>query len=158
MNSTRIFLGVLGLTLAAGCGKKIAEGPDFTLPIPSGFHAETAPGALLTLVHPGSRANLVITVVPPSTEAFNASNPALCTALGQSVAKQLSAKSMGSAIVDGPTGKTCRYEFLSVEGRRVSGTVIQGPRSTYVATCNSKMDDAATPIACTNAINAWKFR
>jgi hypothetical protein len=65
---------------------------------------------------------------------------------------------MGSAIVDGPTGKTCRYEFMSVEGRRVSGTVIQGPKSTYVATCNSKMDDPATPVACTTAINAWKFR
>ena len=158
MKSTRALLGVLVLTLAADCGKKIAEGPDFTLPIPSGFHLETAPGALITLVHPGSRANLVITLVSPSTEAFNAASPAACSQLGQAVAKQLSAKPMGAAIVEGPMGKTCRYEFKSVEGSHVSGTVVQGPKTTYVATCSSKMDDTTTPVACTTAINGWKSR
>jgi hypothetical protein len=158
MNSTRIGLGVLALTLAAGCGKKIAEGPDFTLPIPSGFHVEATPGVLLALVHRGSRANLVVTAVAPGTEAFTASTPALCTLLGQTVATQLSAKPMGSAIVDGPTGKTCRYELKSVEGLHVSGTVVVGPKSTYIATCTSKMDDVATPVACSAAIGGWKFR
>jgi len=36
--------------------------------------------------------------------------------------------------------------------------IVQGPKSSYVATCTSKMDDTTTPVACMTAINGWKSR
>ncbi len=65
---------------------------------------------------------------------------------------------MGSTVIDGPRGKTCRYELESVVRSRVSGTVIRNPKNTYVATCTSKMGDAMTPLVCATAINDWKPR
>jgi hypothetical protein len=137
------------------------HGKDYTIPVPKGYDLMTSaelPKEALALAYDDRRAGFrpSIVITPNPTMAIDAADAEHCAQVAKAMAAQTRTRVDGTAIVDGPTGKTCQMDVAG-DKQSARGTIVKGSKSSWVVTCNHAPDDEATLEDCKAVLAGWKF-
>ncbi len=144
-------------------------GKSFTLPVPDGYGDVTVQLKKMRpdvkdvvaiashTTHGGARANIVI-VPTNNNDDLDLADPKQCALGAQDMLQQhKGGKSKSSAIVDGPTGKTCQISILADSGIVTVFTVLRGPKDSWMMTCTFGEGDADAWKVCQATVTQVKF-
>ncbi len=152
---------------SAGCNPKVAKGDGYSIPIPAGWkisHGDVQLPPHALALRQKNRANkdfmiasVVFVPVTPTTPPFDPTSVSMCKQVGEAEAKPGSVTVQSTAIIDGPTGKTCQTDLLTSAGKQASlATFVKLPASMWVVTCNRDPRDQEAAKACEEVLQGIK--
>ena len=164
----------VALTLALGAAAPLeaqelprVHGPGYSVPIPSGFHADSGSGdaamALwlrggVTLIQDSSALDpAYIRVAPMGPDAGPLNKPKECSRTGADLAADLDGELAGAGIVETPVGRGCQVLVIERAAARARlATLIVDKATAFVATCVYEVMDAGPPAWCRTVIDGWR--
>jgi hypothetical protein len=151
----------------------IVKNASLSVTLPDGYHDVSAEAVKLANGNPGVKdaiafmkgaagaadaasINFIRTEHHPEYHYGDAKE---CTAFASDMRVQQHANSVSSAIVDGPTSKTCEVSLTYDNGKMLAvSTILQGPKDTWIMTCVMTPSNAAAVKQCRTTRATVKFR
>ncbi len=139
----------------------LAQNASLSMPVPDGYRDASTKDAIL-LMHgaPATDGVAVINVVPGEHHPEDKlGDPKPCAAFAEEMRDHLHANGQSSAIVDGPTGKTCQITLqFKQQGMQSISTIVRGPKDTWILTCTMQPKNTAAVRQCGKTLVAIKFK